>query len=223
MNSTAAVAASPASFQPLKAANEDRRAQIRAALSIGDRTCPSTAYPPVRAWTQHCRVAATAQDRRRWPSCAPGDELRRRVRLHAQGPPDRALGLALPGAGAARPHRRDPRARVPRRGLPGRPVRAGRPGRVQGRAERFRDELQSTCDSIERADPAGVDPARLPAGGLPRPRGARRLPGAPRRARSTTAGLRGLLDAFLDDAALPRRAAAGRRARAAATTPTSAA
>ena len=50
--------------------------------------------------------------------------------------------------------------------------------RVQGRVERFRDELQVEVRAIERA--AGRRPGRVPAGRLPQPRRARRLPRAPR-------------------------------------------
>ena len=60
---------------------------------------------------------------------------RRRLRLLAQGPADRALGAALPGDRAARPHRRDPGARVPRRRPAGRALRARRP-RPRARARR---------------------------------------------------------------------------------------
>ena len=50
--------------------------------------------------------------------------------------------------------------------------------RVQGRVERFRDELQVDVRAIERAEAA--DPASFLPGRLPRPRRARRLPRAPR-------------------------------------------
>ena len=69
------------------------------------------------------------EQRSRSPSCAPGGEIEgvfactRKDRLTARS------GSALPGARAARPHRRDPGARVPRRRLPRRAVRARRPGR----------------------------------------------------------------------------------------------
>ena len=88
-----------------------------------------------------------------------GDELARRVRLHAQGPPAHAVRDALPRARAARPDGHAPGA-----GLPDADVLAGRFERgdlvrVAGRVERFRDELQAELRAIARADPGEADPA----------------------------------------------------------------
>ncbi len=93
---------------------------------------------------------------------------------------------------------------------------------VEGRAERFRDELVVDLRSVKRADPAGVDPADF-------------LPVAYRDLDELDGflehlgrevydrRLRGLLDSFLEDSGVPRRSCAAPRARATATTPTSAA
>ena len=51
---------------------------------------------------------------------------------------------------------------------------------VRGRVERFRDELQVELRAIRRAPRRRRRPRRVPAGGLPRHGGARRLPRAPR-------------------------------------------
>ena len=62
--------------------------------------------------------------------------------------------------------------------------------RVAGRVERFRDELQIEVRAIARAEAGGS--GGVPAGRLPRRRGARRLPRAPRARgprRRRTAGL----------------------------------
>ena len=66
-------------------------------------------------------------------------------------------GLAVPGAGAARPHGRDPGPRVPDADLLAGRFERGDLVRVRGRVERFRDELQVDVKAIERAEAA--DPA----------------------------------------------------------------
>ena len=89
-----------------------------------------------------------------------------------------AVGLRLPGARAARPHRLDPRADLPRRRLPGRPVRARRPG-ARGRPGGALPRRAAGGGALDRARRGGPRPRRLPADRLPRPGGARRLPRAP--------------------------------------------
>ena len=94
----------------------------------------------------------------------PGDEVRGRVRLHAQGPADDPRRLGLPGARAARSQRQRPGARVPRRRRAGRRLRAGRsgPGRRHGRAlpRRARGGGQPRSRASSRAS-ADADPTRF--------------------------------------------------------------
>ena len=118
MYESAADAASPASFQPLKAhtitgaRSSGRSRQITSVINL--------TVPDVRSGDHDWNVTIA--------ELRPGGEVEgvfactRKDRLTAQ------QRLALPGRRAARPDRRDPRPRVPRRRLPRRPVRARRPG-----------------------------------------------------------------------------------------------
>ena len=118
---------------------------------------------------------------------------RRRLRLHAQGAPDLARGLAVPRARAARPHAARSRPRLPRRRRARRALRARRPrARAPGASSASATSCRSTCARSPRAPRRGR-PGRVPARRLPRPRRARRLPRAPRAARSTTRATRALL------------------------------
>ena len=95
---------------------------------------------------------------------ARGRRGRGRLRLHAQGPPDRAHGHAVPGARAARSHRRAARPRVFRDAdVAGRRAStAATSCASRGRVERFRDELQVELRAIAarrgEADPAAFLP-----------------------------------------------------------------
>ena len=94
--------------------------------------------------------------------------------------------------------------------------------RVAGRVERFRDELQLELRSIGRAPRGRGRPGRVPAGRLPRPRRARRLPRAPR-ARGPRPGPPARCSPRCSATTRCAPSGAARRAPAAATTPTSAA
>ena len=94
--------------------------------------------------------------------------------------------------------------------------------RVAGRVERFRDELQLEVRAITRVRPGDDRPGAVPAGRLPRPRRARRLPRAPR-ARGPRPRLRRAARTHCSATTSCAPNGAARRARAAATTPTSAA
>ena len=108
-------------------------------------------------------------------------------------------GTAYLAARAARPHRRDPGARVPRRRLPGRSVRARRP-RVRWPAAWSASATSCRPSCARSAAPTRrCRPGRVPARRLPRPRGAGRLPRAPRARGATTRTCAALLDAFLGD------------------------
>ena len=145
---------------------------------------------------------------------------RRRLRLHAQGPADRAHRHAVPGARAARPHRRDPGARVPRRRPARRPLRPRRP-RARARARR----------ALPRRA-AGRGARRSSAPRRPTRRRSCRSPTATStsstassstsRARSTTPRYRGAARARCSATTRCAPSGAARRARAPATTPTSA-
>ena len=92
---------------------------------------------------------------------------------------------------------------------------------VSGRVERFRDELQVELKAIRRAEEEAPDPAEfLPVAY----RDMEELDGfLEHLAREVyDPDLRALLDSFLGDDGVPRRASAARPARAPATTPTSA-
>ena len=220
--SARAEAASPASFQPLNAHTSAgaRRPSGRCSHCNG---C-------IRFTVHHGLIesAHTADPGSTVPSAVsalrPGDEVERRVRVHAQGPPDRPHRHAVSGARAARPHGHDPGAGVPRRRRARRPVRARRSrARARARVERFRDELRargasrSRAPSRREADPAAFLPVAYRdldeldgfLEHLAREVHDPRLPRAARRAARRRAAARG--------------AGAAPPARAPATTPTSAA
>ena len=176
-----------------------------------------------RARAPSMDVDADAGDRRSPPiaTLRAGDEVdgvfacTRKDRLTARtGAPYLALELRDRSG-------RDRRPRVPRR----RRARAGASSAATscacaGRVERFRDELQVEVRAIERAEDGR--PGRVPAGRLPQPRRARRLPRAPR-ARGPRPGLpRRCWSALLADERAARRVAARAVHARAATTPTSA-
>ena len=108
-NCSAADAASPASFQPVNAQTSagarrpsGRCSQISGCIrfTVHHGFVPSAELP-----------RRSAPRRRRCATMRPGDEVERRLRLHAQGSPHRPHGDAVPRARAARPQRRLP-ARV---------------------------------------------------------------------------------------------------------------
>ena len=208
----------------LEGADQRRGPQAVGPASPRRSGCIGGTVAPVRAALRHHRsVAAIPTPPGRRPTIATlraGDEVdgvfacTRKDRLIARaGTPYLALELrdrtgAMPGrafrdadvlAGALRARR--PRARRrPRRALPRRA--AGR--RARDRARRGRGR-----------------PGRVPAGRLPRPRRARRLPRAPR-ARGPRPGLRARCSTRCSATTRCAPPGAARRARAAATTPTSA-
>ena len=147
---------------------------------------------------------------------------RRRLRLHAQGPPDRADGLALPRRRAARPHRR-----VPARAFRDADVLAGRFDRgdlvrVRGRVERFRDELQVELrrHRARRRRARPTPPRSCPSPTATSTSSTASSSTSP--ARSTTRST-GAARARCSPTTRCARTGAARRARATATTPTSAA
>ena len=155
--------------------------------------------------------------RRRSPRCVPATTSRR-LRLHAQGSPDRAHRHAVP-----RMELRDRSGAIGARVFRDADLMAGRFDRgdlvrVSGRVERFRDELQLEVAQIARAPRTPTPPRSCRR--LPRPRRARRLPRAPGR-RGPRAQLQGCSRACSPTSEL--RAALRRSPHAAtATTPTSA-
>ena len=186
MKPSAAEAASPASFQPLKAQT------ITGERSAG-RLCPDHVGHPfhgtgiaahrtklVRSPAQYGCVTTAVDKRRTIAELRAGGDVDGRVRLHAQGPPHRPQRDPLPGCRAARPHGRDPRARVPRRRLPRRPVRARRPRASGGARGALPGRAPGGAERDPRRRAGSGRPRRLPARGLPRHGGARRLPRAPR-------------------------------------------
>ena len=166
------------------------------------------------------RTAATRQRR-----CAPGERGRRRVRLHAQGPPDHAHRLAVPRARAARPHAarsRRARSATPTRSPAGSSA-ATWCGCRAGSSASATSWWSRSPRSRAPSDADGGRPGALPADRLPRPRRARRLPRAPRRRGRTTAATARCSTRCSGDARAARRAAAGAVHARRATTPTSAA
>ena len=188
------------------------RATVAGHRASGRPAAAAACRPPLR--TKHQPRALGRALR-----AAPRRRRRRRLRLHAQGPADRPHRLAVPGAGAARPHERAARARVPRRRPARRPLRARRP-RARAGARRALPRRAAGRGAGDRAR-RGRRPGRLPARRLPRRRRARRLPRAPR-ARGPRPGLpRGCSRSSWPTARCARSGAAP-RAPAPATTPTSA-
>ena len=115
-------------------------------------------YPTVRR-THHDEHVATVDQRSDRRAARRGRD-RGRVRLHAQGPADRAQRQPLPRGRAARPHRRDPGARVPRRRLPRRPVRARRPrARSAGASSASATSCRSSCSDPARRGDAPTRPS----------------------------------------------------------------
>ena len=105
-NWSAAEAASPASFQPLNAqtsAGARRPSGRRSQISGCIRITVHHGFVPSQS--------STPPTRRRGRDAAPRRRGRRRLRLHAQGPPDAAGRHAVPRGRAARPHGRRPGAR----------------------------------------------------------------------------------------------------------------
>ena len=111
-----------------------------------------------------------------------GRRGQRRVRLHAQGSPDHAERIAVPGARAPRSDRHRPGAGVPRGGRARRPLRPWRsgPGGGQGRALPRRAGAGGGRHQPRRGRRRRRRSGRIPAHRVPRSRRARRLPRAPR-------------------------------------------
>ena len=113
-----------------------------------------------------------------WPDLRDGAEVdavfacARKDRLTARSG-STYLALELRDRTGSIPARAFRGRRLPRRASSTAATSCGWPGRV----ERFRDELQIDVRSIQRVDERARS-RRLPADGLPRPRGARRLPRA---------------------------------------------
>ena len=172
-NWSAAEAASPASFQPVKA-------QTRA----GARRPSGRLLPDQRLHPGHgTSWVAVAEPPVRDRDAAPRRRGRRRLRLHPQGP----ARCRAPGSPYLALELRDrtgaiPAPRLPRR----RPARAGASSAATSCASRAASSAsatscRSTSRAIARAPRRRGRPGRVPARRLPRPRRARRLPRAPRR------------------------------------------
>ena len=153
----------PGVVPALEGADQSRGAEpVRAAIPAQGLHRPPTVADPSAP-----RPPSSDQHGRRRAELAAGRRRgRRRLRLHAQGPADRAHRHALPRAGAARPHLGPPGARVPRRRPARRPLRPRRPR--------------------PRPGPGGALPRRA-AGRGPRDRARGRTPTRPRSCPSPTA------------------------------------
>ena len=187
-NVSADEADSPASFQPLNAhtsagarSPSGRRSQRSGCIPVHGSGRVARSRPP-RAPSSGVVSVGGAQ------RAAPRRRGRRRLRVHAQGPADRAdRARRTSRSSCATAQARCPRACSATPTCSPGASSAATSCACSGRVERFRDELQVEVRAIERAEdgrPGGVPPGRLP-----RPRRARRLPRAPRargpRARAT--------------------------------------
>ena len=109
MKVRAEVADSPASFQPLNA-HTSAGARSPSGRRSQRSGCIRSTVPRPRVG--HYGRMSSPPSAVTIAGLRAGDDGRRRLRVHAQGPPDRAHGHALPGARAARPDRaRSRRAR----------------------------------------------------------------------------------------------------------------
>ena len=199
------------------------RAHERGCSQAVGAMLPDQGLHPVHgtSWVRaFCRAPRRSDTAARGRDDASRRRGQRRVRLHAQGSPDRPHRHPVPRPRAARSHRRHPGARLPRRRSARRALRPGRP-RARRRARRAlprRAPARAARDRPRR----GRRSRGLPARGLPRPRRARRLPGAPRR-RGARSALRGAARRPPRRPRAARRRCGARRARGPGTTPTSAA
>ena len=202
---------------PGERADERRRPQAVGAMLPDEGLHPVHGTSWVRAF---CRAPRRSDTAARGRDDASRRRGQRRVRLHAQGSPDRPHGHAVPRPGAARSHRRHPRARLPRRRPARRALRPGRPrARRAGASSASATSSSSSC-------------ARSPAPRTPTPRPSCPSPSATSTsstassstwpARCATRPSRRCSRASSATGRCARRCGA-RRARAPATTPTSAA
>ena len=161
MNSAAAVAASPASFHPWKAATRTglrswgRAVHLRSDITFTVVEDPKT----VRQEAHHGVVTAAVQEPPTVAALRAGDEV---DAVFACTRKDRLTGRS--GSGYLALELRDRTGAIPARVFRDPDFAAARFERgdlvrVQGRVDRFRDELQLEVRAIERAEGHGLDPA----------------------------------------------------------------